>query len=55
MNDHNHNGSGDISQCPFMGGTLKGSAGGGTTNKDWWPNQLNVDVLRQHTSESDPI
>ncbi|MFK7756514.1 MAG: catalase/peroxidase HPI [Flavobacteriales bacterium] len=55
MNDHNHNGNGDIKNCPFMGGTLHGSAGGGTTNKDWWPNQLNVDVLRQHTSESDPM
>merc|ERR1712166_854693 len=38
-----------------MGGTLRGSAGGGTINKDWWPNQLNLNVLRQNTSESDPM
>ena len=37
-------------QCPF-----KHAAGGGTTNKDWWPNQLNVKILRQHSSLSDPL
>ena len=55
MSDQNHNEKGDISNCPFMGGTLRGSAGGGTINKDWWPNQLNLNVLRQNTSESDPM
>ena len=30
-------------------------AGGGTTNRDWWPNQLNVNILRQHSSLSDPM
>ena len=38
------------SQCPF-----RHSAGGGTNNKDWWPNQLQLDILRQHTSKSDPM
>ena len=43
------------SKCPFMNGTLKHSAGGGTSNRDWWPNQLNLNILRQHSSLSDPM
>jgi catalase-peroxidase len=44
------------SQCPFNHGQLLAkSAGGGTTNRDWWPNQLNVRILHQHTSKSDPM
>ncbi|HEX4412923.1 MAG TPA: catalase/peroxidase HPI [Lacipirellulaceae bacterium] len=35
--------------------TLKHVAGGGTNNRDWWPNQLRVDLLRQHSSKSDPM
>ncbi len=31
------------------------SAGGGTTNRDWWPNQLNLDILHQHSSKSNPM
>jgi catalase-peroxidase len=31
------------------------STGGGTTNKDWWPNQLNLDILHQHSSKSNPM
>jgi catalase-peroxidase len=38
------------SKCPF-----NHAAGGGTTNKDWWPNQLKVDLLHQHSSKSDPM
>lgn len=47
----------DISKCPFHNGTMKKQsvAGGGTQNKDWWPNQLRVDVLRQHSSLSNPM
>ncbi|KPE52045.1 catalase/peroxidase HPI [Chryseobacterium indologenes] len=46
----------DISKCPFHNGTMKQSvAGGGTQNKDWWPNQLRVDLLRQHSSLSNPM
>jgi catalase-peroxidase len=46
----------DISKCPFHNGTMKQSvAGEGTNNRDWWPNQLNVDILRQHSSLSDPM
>ena len=47
----------DISKCPFHNGTMKKQsvAGGGTQNQDWWPNQLRVDILRQHSSLSDPM
>ena len=46
----------DISKCPFHNGnTQKSVAGGGTRNRDWWPNQLKLNVLRQHSSLSDPM
>ena len=44
-----------IGQCPFHGGVLKQAAGGGTRNRDWWPNQLKLSILRQHSSLSDPM
>jgi len=37
-------------KCPFHQ-----TAGGGTTNKDWWPNKLKVDLLHQHSAKSDPM
>ena len=37
------------------GGIHKGTAGGGTTNKDWWPNQLDLTILHQHSSKSNPM
>ncbi|MBK8493427.1 MAG: catalase/peroxidase HPI [Saprospirales bacterium] len=43
------------SKCPFTGGALKGSAGGGTSNREWWPNQLKLNILRQHSSLSNPM
>ncbi|AZB10150.1 catalase/peroxidase HPI [Chryseobacterium sp. G0162] len=46
----------DISKCPFHNGTMKKNvAGEGTQNKDWWPDQLRVDLLRQHSSLSNPM
>jgi len=42
-------------KCPFRGGTLKQSAGAGPRNRDWWPNQLKLNILRQHSSLSDPM
>ncbi len=39
------------SKCPFN----HGASAGGTTNQDWWPNQLRVDLLHQHSSKSDPM
>ncbi len=50
--ENNSNGQG---KCPFTGGVLKQSAGRGTRNKDWWPNQLQLDILRQHSSLSNPM
>ncbi len=43
------------SKCPFSGGALKKSAGTGTGNRDWWPNQLKLNILRQHSSLSNPM
>ena len=45
----------DDSKCPFMGGALTKSAGGGTTNHEWWPNKLKLNVLRQHSNLSNPM
>jgi len=42
-------------KCPFHGGALKQSAGGGTQNRDWWPNLLKLNILRQHSSLSNPM
>ena len=43
------------SKCPFSGGALKKVAGGGTGNRDWWPNQLKLNILRQRSSLSNPM
>ncbi len=48
-------GTGDANKCPYLGGTLKQAAGGGTTNSDWWPNQLRLNVLRQNSELSNPM
>jgi len=45
----------DESMCPFLNGDLKQTAGGGTTNQDWWPNSLNLSILRQHSELVDPM
>ena len=46
----------DISKCPFHNGNMKNNVGGGgTRNRDWWPNQLKLSILRQHSSLSDPM
>jgi catalase-peroxidase len=51
----NLNADGDISKCPFHNGSLKQTAGRGTRNTDWWPNQLKLNVLRQHSSLTNPM
>ena len=44
------------SRCPVTGATGKHSAAiGGTKNANWWPNQLNLGVLRQHSCKSNPM
>lgn len=50
-----HNGKGDIAKCPFMSGAQKKPAGGGTSNRDWWPNELKLNILRQNASKSNPM
>lgn len=46
----------DISKCPFHNGSMKNNiGGGGTRNKDWWPDQLKTNILRQHSPLSDPM
>jgi catalase-peroxidase len=45
----------DEIKCPFHGGALKQSAGNGTRNRDWWPNQLKLNILRQYSSLSNPM
>ncbi len=41
--------------CPFSSGRSTRSSGGGRTNRDWWPNQLKLNILRQHSDKSDPL
>jgi len=43
----------ESAKCPFHGSTTTPNLG--TQNKDWWPNQLNLDILRQHDSKSNPL
>ncbi|MFX1396732.1 MAG: catalase/peroxidase HPI [Promethearchaeota archaeon] len=47
MNEDNKN--------PALGRIKRPTAGGGTTIRDWWPNQLNLDILHQHSSKSNPM
>jgi len=42
-------------KCPFSGAALKQSAGNGTGNRDWWPNQLKLNILRQNAAISNPM
>ena len=43
------------SKCPVMHGSLSSNSSSGTSNKDWWPNQLNLSILHQHDQKSDPM
>jgi catalase-peroxidase len=43
------------SKCPVTGRTSNPVAGGGTSNRDWWPNQLNLRILHQHDKKSNPM
>lgn len=45
----------DVSKCPFHTGNSNKASGGGTSSRDWWPNQLRVDLLNQHSSRSNPL
>ncbi|WP_348799707.1 catalase/peroxidase HPI [Flavobacterium adhaerens] len=55
-NNTNHNGAtSGTGKCPFSGANAKQSAGSGTRNNDWWPNQLKLGILRQNSSLSNPM
>ena len=45
----------DISKCPVMHGSATTNSGISTSNKDWWPNQLNLNILHQHDKRSNPM
>ncbi|MBL7826135.1 MAG: catalase/peroxidase HPI [Saprospiraceae bacterium] len=42
-------------KCPFTSGILKHAGGGGTSNRDWWPNQLKLNILRQNSELVNPM
>ena len=56
MDKHTEDGA---AKCPYTGATAstvkQGSAGSGTRNMDWWPNQLRLNILRQHSNKSNPM
>ena len=43
------------SKCPFHSGSMRHTANEGAKIREWWPNRLNLDILRQHSSKSDPL
>ena len=45
----------DISKCPVMHGAVTSNSGSGTSNREWWPNQLNLNILHQHDKKSNPM
>ena len=45
----------DVSKCPVMHGAVTSNKGSGTSNRDWWPNQLNLNILHQHDQKSNPM
>ena len=47
--------SDDASNCPVTGGANNPTAGRGPSNRDWWPNQLNLGILHQNPPAGDPM
>ncbi|MDH7912469.1 catalase/peroxidase HPI [Winogradskyella sp. SYSU M77433] len=45
----------DASKCPFLSGKQNTVGGGGVKNRDWWPNELKLNILRQHATKSNPL
>ncbi len=52
QNGTNGNGA---AKCPFTGGQLRQAAGSGRSNREWWPNQLKLNILRQQSELTDPM
>ncbi|WP_164658428.1 catalase/peroxidase HPI [Tropicibacter sp. Alg240-R139] len=48
-------GNNSAGKCPVMHGAPVNTSRGGTGNRDWWPNQLNLNILHQHSSKSNPM
>tara|TARA_B100001123_G_scaffold354247_1_gene406636 strand:+ start:481 stop:2613 length:2133 start_codon:yes stop_codon:yes gene_type:complete len=44
-----------VRKCPVMHGSVTSNSGGGTSSRDWWPNQLNLSILHQHDKKSNPM
>ena len=55
MENHSNETNNGESKCPFSGASMKQGAGNGTVNRDWWPNQLKLNILRQHSVLSNPM
>lgn len=55
MESQNNQSPNGGAKCPFSGVASKQVAGGGTRNRDWWPNQLKLNILRQHSERSNPM
>jgi catalase-peroxidase len=53
--DHAAHQANGAAKCPFHSGAIMQGAGSGTHNRDWWPNQLKLNILRQNSSLSDPM
>jgi len=45
----------DEAKCPVLHGAVTRNSGGGTSNREWWPNQLNLNILHQHDKKSSPL
>ena len=42
-------------KCPVIHGSLTSNSSSGTSNRDWWPDQLDLNILHQHDKKSDPM
>ena len=45
----------NVSKCPVMHGAVTTNSASGTSNREWWPNQLNIGILHQHDQKSNPM
>ena len=45
----------NVEKCPVMHGSMTKNTTSGTSNKDWWPDQLNLSILHQHDTKSNPM
>ena len=53
--EHAHHHSNGAGKCPFHSEKINFVAGGGTSNHDWWPNQLKLNILRQNSDLTNPM